>query len=174
VGAELRSLSHNHGLSIRSTKPLFLLMARLALVMAGSYDKAGQSRNAGLFVADAATGQSGTEVGKYDVPGRSPDGKSLLAGFYGENGGSGDPQNDYFLLNPATQTWTPELTARGLLWLQGEAVLYLRPFETTPLAPASPRSVWTSQFAIYDLASHKDTALTSGLVLNDYLSTCSR
>ena len=113
---------------------------------------------------------------KRDAPSQdivwSPDGKSLLAGLYGENGGAGDPQNDYFLLNPATRTWTPEMTARRLLWLQGETVLYSRPYETTPLAPASPHSVWTSQLAVYDLASRKDKALTSGLVLNDYLSTC--
>jgi dipeptidyl aminopeptidase/acylaminoacyl peptidase len=188
---------------------------RLALVIAESYDKQGQSRNARLFLADGTTGQSRTEVGKYGVPTWSPDGtriaaffdsglaildattrqetervglpkldapsedivwspdgKSLLIGLYGENGGAGDPQNDYFLLNPATRTWTPELTARGLFWLQGETVLYLRPFGITPLAAASPHSVWTSQLAVYDLASHKDTALTSGLVLNDCLSIC--
>jgi Tol biopolymer transport system component len=188
---------------------------RLALVIAESYDKQGQSQNAKLFLADAATGQSRTEVGKYDVPkwspdGKrlaaffdgslaildaatrreiervglpkrdapsqdivwSPDGKSLLVGLYGENGGAGDPQNDYFLLNPATRTWRPELTARQLLWLQSDKVLYLHPFRTTPLAPASSHSVWTSQLAVYDLASHKDTALTSGFVLNDDLSTC--
>jgi dipeptidyl aminopeptidase/acylaminoacyl peptidase len=188
---------------------------RLALVIAESYDKQGQSQNARLFVADAATGRPRTEVGKYDVPEWSqdgtriaaffdgglaildptthqeiervvlpkrnapsqdivwsPDGKSLLAGLYGENGGAGDPQNDYLLLDPPTRTWTPEMTARRLLWLQGETVLYLRPYETTPLAPASPHNVWTSQLAAYDLASRKDKALTSGLVLNDYLTTC--
>src|ERR1035441_1247271 len=146
---------------------------RLALVIAGSYDKDGQSQNARLFVADAATGRSRTEVGKYDGPKWSPDGariaaffdgglailgattrqevervvspkrdapsddivwspdgKSLLAGIYGENGGAGDPQNDYFLLNPATRTRTPEMTARRMLWLQGGTVLYLRPYGT--------------------------------------------
>ncbi len=134
----------------------------------------------GLAIIDATTRRETERVGlpKRDAPSQdivwSPDGKSLLAGLYGENGGSGDPQNDYFLLNPATRTWTPELTARRLLWLQGETVLFLRPFETTPLVPASPHSVWTSQLAVYDLALHKNTALTSGLVLNDYLSTCDR
>lgn len=189
---------------------------RLALVIAESYDKQGQSQNAKLFLADAATGQARIEVGKYEVPKWSPDGariaafadgglaildgatthqaiervglpkrdapsqdivwspdgKSLLAGLYGEDGGAGDPENDYFLLNPATRTWTPELTARRLLWLQGETVLYSRPYGTTPLSPGSPHNVWTSELAVYDLASHKDTALTSGLVLNDSLSTC--
>jgi Tol biopolymer transport system component len=188
---------------------------RLALVIAGSYDQGGQSQTARLFVADAASGGSRVEVGKYsgprwspdgtriaaffdgglaifdattrqeiervmlpkrDAPADdivwSPDGKSLLAGLYGENSGSGDPQDDYFLLNPATRTWTPEMTARRLLWLQGERVLYLRPYGTSPLGPESPHSVWTSQVAVYDMASHKDTAVTSGLVLNDYMSTC--
>lgn len=188
---------------------------RLALVMAGSSDQNGQTQDARLFLADAATGQSRIEVGKYDAPAWSPDGtriaafsdgglailgattrqeiervslpkrdapaqdivwspdgKSLLAGLYGEDGGAGDPQNDYFLLNPATRSWTPELTARRLLWPQGEAILHLQPFATTPLAPASPHSVWTSQLAVYDRASRKVMALTSGLVLNNYLSAC--
>jgi Tol biopolymer transport system component len=216
MGTELRSLAQNpwaiDNVDEAAVSPDG---RRLALVIAESYDKQGQSQNAKLFLADAATGQSRIEVGKYDMPKWSPDGtriaaffdgglaildgatrqemervglpkrdapsedivwspdgKSLLAGLYGENGGAGDPQNDYFLLNPATRTWTPELTARRLLWLQGETVLYLRPYGITPLSPGSPHSVWTSQLAVYDLASHKDTGLTSGLVLNDSLSTC--
>jgi WD40 repeat protein len=216
VGTELYSLVHNPWVIDNVDEAAVSPDGRkLALVIAGSHDKDGQSQNGKLFVANAATGQSRTEVGKYDAPKWSPDGtriaaffdgglairdtttrqeiervvlpkrdapsqdivwspdgKSLLAGLYGENGGAGDPQNDYFLLNPPTRTWTPELTARRLLWLQGERVLYLRPFGTTPLGQASPHSVWTSQLAVYDLASRKDTALTSGLVLNDYLSIC--
>jgi len=215
VGTELQSLLRNpwtiHNVDEAAVSPDG---RRLALVIAES-----------LFVADAATGQSRTELGKYSEPVWStdgsriaaffdgglaiidartrremervglpkhdaaaqdmpqdivwsPDGKSLLVGLYGENGGAGDPQNDYFLLNPVTRTWTPELTARRMLWLQPESVLYLRPYGTTPLAPESPHrrphSVWTSDLALYDLASHKDTALISGLVLNDDLSTCGR
>ncbi len=182
-GLDLNGVTANGGLLVRVGTELHSLLRnlwvidnvdeaaasadgrRLALVIAESYDKQVQSQNAKLFLADALTGQSRTEVGKYGVPTWSPDGariaaffdsglaildaatrreiervglpkrdapaqdivwspdgKSLLAGFYGENGGSGDPQNDYFLLNPATRTWTPELTARGLLWLQGETL----------------------------------------------------
>jgi Tol biopolymer transport system component len=215
-GTQLQSRAHNPWVIDNVDETAVSLDGRrLALVIAESYDKEGQSQNAKLFVVDAASGRSRTELGKYDVPRWSPDGtriaaffdgglaildattrqeiervalpkgdapfedivwspdgRRLLAGLYGENGGSGDPQNDYFLLNPANRTWTSELTARRLLWLQGDVVLYLRPYGTTPLAPASPHSVWTSHLAVYDLASHKDTTLTSGLVLNEYLSTC--
>jgi WD40-like Beta Propeller Repeat len=216
LGAKLRSLLHGPWIIANVDKAAVAPDGRrVALVIAELYDKEGQSQNAKLFVADAATGQSRIEVGKYDMPVWSPDGTriaaffdgglaildsaslreiervalpkrdapsedivwspdgtSLLAGLYGENGGAGDPQSDYFLWNPAMRTWTPVFTARRALWLQGETVLYLRPFETTPLAPASPHSVWTARLAVYDLASHKDKALTSSLVLNNYLSAC--
>jgi Tol biopolymer transport system component len=216
VGTELRSLVRNPWVIDKVDEAAVSPDGRrLALVIAGSYDKDRQSQNSKLFLVDATSGHSRTEVGRYDVPTWcpdgtrlaalfdgglaildvatgaeiervglpkrdapaqdivwSPDGRSLFLGLYGENGGAGDPQNDYFRLNPATRTWTPQLTARRLLWLQNDRVLYLRPFETTPLAPTGPHSVWTSQLAVYDLASHKSTALTSGLVLNDALSIC--
>jgi dipeptidyl aminopeptidase/acylaminoacyl peptidase len=220
AGAELRSLAQNSWSrlwTIASADEVAISPdgRRLALVIAESYDKQGNSQNARLFVADAATGQSRREIGKYETPTWSPDGtriaaffdgglaildattgreiervglpkpdrppqdivwsldgKTLLAGLYGEDGGAGDPQSDYFLLNLATPTWTPSLTARQLLWLPDGAILNLLPFQTTPLEPASPHSVWTSQLAIYNPASHKNTALTSGLVLNDQFSTC--
>jgi dipeptidyl aminopeptidase/acylaminoacyl peptidase len=214
VGTELQSLASNswtiHNVDQAAISPDG---RRLALVVAESYDRGGQSQNVRLVLADAATGKSQKEMGKYEAPTWSPDGariatfsdrglavldatagreldhfalpkrdapsqdivwspdsKSLLVGFYGENGGSGDPQSDYFLLNLATRVWTPALTARQLLWLRGETLLYLNPFVTTPLTSASRHSVWTSQLAIYDLASHKETALTSGLVLIDDFS----
>lgn len=134
----------------------------------------------GLAILDATTGKEleRAALPKHDAPSQdivwSPDGLSVMAGVYGENGGSGDPQNDYFLLDPGARNWRPTLTARRLLWLQGETILYLRPYGTTALTPGSRHSVWTSQLAIYDPATHKDASLTSGLVLNDFLSTCRR
>jgi dipeptidyl aminopeptidase/acylaminoacyl peptidase len=188
----------------------------LAIVIAGSLDKEGQSHDAKLFLVDTATGQSRVQLGKYEAPAWSPDGtriaaigdaglaiidvaarkevarvgwpkpdrapedlvwspdaKYLLAGLYGEAAGSGDPQRDYFLLNLAAGTWTPVLTAQKVLWLQGSgALLYLRPVGITPLAPEGAHRVWTTQLAVFDLATRKDTELTTGLVLNDFLSSC--
>ena len=51
----------------------------LAIVIAGSLDKEGQSHNAKLFIVDTATGQSRLQVGKYEAPTWSPDGKRIVA-----------------------------------------------------------------------------------------------
>ena len=134
----------------------------------------------GLVILDATTGGEMELVAlpKPDASGQdivwSPDGRRLLVGLYGENSGSGDPQNDYFVLDSGKRMWMPAVTARGILWLRDETVLYLRPYGLTPLSPGSAHSVWTSQAAFYDLTSRQDTALTSGLVLNDGLTACSR
>jgi dipeptidyl aminopeptidase/acylaminoacyl peptidase len=189
----------------------------LAIVIGESLDKEGQSLDASLFLVDVASRQSRIEVGKYQDPtwspnGKqiaaigddglsvievatqkqvalvgwpkqdrppedliwSPDGKYVMAGLYGEDAGSGDPQRDYFLLDMGAQTWTPTLTANQVLWLQGgSTLLYRRPVDTTPLKPGSKHEVWTTQLASFDLAAHQGTPLTTGLVLNDYLSPCS-
>lgn len=133
----------------------------------------------GLAIIDAATRKEVRRVGwpKRDVPPEdlvwSPDQKSVMAGLYGEDGGAGDPQSDYFLLNLEAGTWTPALTARKVVWLPGgRSLLYLRPVATTPLAAGSTHNVWTTQLAVFDLGTHKDTELTTGLVLNDYLAAC--
>jgi WD40-like Beta Propeller Repeat len=220
AGTELRSLSV-HPWRIGKIDPADNAASvspdgrALAIVIAGSLDKEGQSHDANLYLVDAATGQSRVRLGKYEAPvwsqdGKriaaiaddglaildvatrkeiarvgwpkpdrppedlvwSPDQKYVLAGLYGENGGAGDPQLDYFLLNIAARTWTPVLTAQKVIWHQNGALLYLRPVATTPLAPPSKHAVWTAQLAAFDLATHKDTELTTGLVLNDFLSSC--
>lgn len=223
VGTELRCLLR-HPWRIAQIDPLNSAAAvspdgrALAIVIAESLDKEGQSHGAKLFIVDTATGLARVQVGKYEAPAWSPDGtriaaiaddgpaglaiidvptrqevgrvdwprrdpipedvvwspdeKSILAGLYGEAGGAGDPQQDYFLLNIAARTWTSVLTAQKLLWLQGGSLLYLRPVETSPLAPASRHTVWTAQLAVFDLKTQKDSQLTRGLALNDYLSSC--
>jgi len=51
----------------------------LAIVIAGSLDKDGQSHDAKLFIVDTATGQSRVQVGKYEAPAWSPDGRRIAA-----------------------------------------------------------------------------------------------
>ena len=36
----------------------------------------------------------------------------------------------------------------------------------------SKHNIWTTQLALFDLGSNKDTEVTTGSVLNDYLSFC--
>jgi Tol biopolymer transport system component len=133
----------------------------------------------GLVIIDVAARKEVARVGwpKLDSPPQdlvwSPDEKYVLAGLNGEDGGAGDPQSDYFLLNIAAGTWTPALTARQVVWLPGGGtLLYLRPFATTPLAEGRKHEVWTSQLAVFDLATRQDIELTTGLVLNDYMASC--
>ncbi len=58
VGTELRSLVHNPWVFQNVDEAALSPDGRrLALIIAASYDKGGQSQNARLFVADAATGQ---------------------------------------------------------------------------------------------------------------------
>jgi hypothetical protein len=51
----------------------------LAVVIAGYLDQEGQSHDARLFLVDTLTGQSRVEVGKYEAPSWSPDGKRIAA-----------------------------------------------------------------------------------------------
>ncbi len=76
----------------------------------------------------------------------------------------------------AARTWTPVLTARQVVLAPGGLLslcCILRPSQmaTTPLMPGSTHAVWTAQLAVFDLATRKDTELTTGLVLNDYMSS---
>ncbi len=156
----------------------------------GQYEAAvwspGGTRLAGIgggdiAILDAKTGQELERVpfspreSAPDVPVWSPDEKKLLVGTYGENGGSGDPQDDYFMLDLATKKWTRELAAQEVLWLPGgDSVLYMKPLDLLPLARGSRHSVWTTQLALYDLATHRDVPLTSGLVNNLAIGFCGK
>ncbi len=89
VGTELRSLLR-HRWSIDRVDPSYNAAAvspdgrSLAIRIAGSFDKQGQSHDANLFIVDTATGQSRIQVGNYGTPTWSPDGTRIAA--VGDNG----------------------------------------------------------------------------------------
>ncbi len=84
VGTELRSLLR-HPWHIDKIDPAYNAAAvspdghALAIVIAGSLDKEGQSHDAKLFVVDTATGQSRVQVGNYNAPKWSPGGTRIAA-----------------------------------------------------------------------------------------------
>jgi hypothetical protein len=97
----------------------------------------------------------------------APDSRSLLAGFYGENGGSTNLEaEDYFVLDFTTKVWTRAFFGTGGLWLTPRAILYVTARDLMPLTPGATRKVWTAHLTAYDPVSRISRALTSG-VSND-------
>jgi Tol biopolymer transport system component len=103
----------------------------------------------------------------------SPDARLLLVGTYGENSSSASTFLDYFLLDVATRTWTRAMSGNDPLWLpDGRSIVYSTPRDLVPLTPSSDRRVWSANLARYDLASHKETQLTSGITNNEHPALC--
>ncbi len=129
-----------------------------------------------VVIIDAGTGK-GIERVRFtlrdsgpEVPVWSPDGRKLLLGTYSDNGIS---SVDYFVLDLGAGTWNPAMTGSNAVWLPGrDAILYTTPRDLTPLSPGSKHGVWTTQLALFDLASRKETLLTSGLTNVDNLTLC--
>jgi hypothetical protein len=133
-----------------------------------------------VFFADAKTGASVAQIPitvRYttgdpypDPPEKyiwAPDNRSLLAVFYGEDGGSTNLEaQDYFVLDLDTHLWTRAFFGTGGLWLTPRVILYVTARDLTPLTPGGKRSVWTAHLTAYDPVTHANRALTSG-VSND-------
>jgi hypothetical protein len=103
----------------------------------------------------------------------SPDGKQLLARTYGRNSSSDAPQADYFLLDLTAKTWTPAMTGNDAMWLPGrQAIVYTTPIDLLPLPPSGEHRVWSTHLAMFDLATHKERLLTSGLTNNQQPTLC--
>jgi Tol biopolymer transport system component len=134
-----------------------------------------------VFVVDPGTGK---EVERVRLPQLaaphypqemkwSPAGKKLLLGVYGENSGSGEEQSDYIVLDLAAQKWMHAGTGNDASWLPGrDAIVFTTPTGLVPLPPSGKHNVWSTQLAMFNLATQKQTMLTSGLTNNENPVMC--
>jgi Tol biopolymer transport system component len=105
----------------------------------------------------------------------SRDARLLLVGTYGENSSSSSDFLDYFLLDLATRNWTRAMSGNDPVWLpDNRSIIYSTPRDLVPLTPSSGQRVWSSQLARYDLASHTESLLTSGVTNNAQPALCVR
>ena len=117
-------------------------------------------------------------IGKCETPIRSldwtEDGKWLLIGEEGLNDGSGQRQDDYYLVNLATMKLSTVASAYTAFWLPGrDQILYVTPEGLAPLPGQQPKhSVWVQQLMFFDPVKGTPTAITSGLTNNVDPSWC--
>lgn len=117
-------------------------------------------------------------IGKCETPIRSldwtEDGKYLLIGEEGLNDGSGERQDDYYLVNLATMKLSTVASAYTAFWLpRRDQIVYVTPEGLAPL-PGQKRKhyVWVQQLMFFDPAKAMPTAITSGLANNVDPSWC--
>jgi hypothetical protein len=117
-------------------------------------------------------------IGKCETPIRSldwtEDGKWLLIGEEGLNDGSGQRQDDYYLVNIASMKLTPVTSAYTAFCLPSrDQIVYVTPQDLAPL-PGGPRkhNVWVQQLMFFDPVKGTPTAITSGLTNNVDPSWC--
>ena len=108
-------------------------------------------------------------IGKCETPIRSlawsQDGKWLLIGEEGLNDGSGQRQEDYYLVDIATMKLSTVASAEIAFWLPSrDQIVYVTPQNLAPL-PGSARkhSVWVQQLMSFDPVKGASTAITSGV-----------
>jgi hypothetical protein len=111
-------------------------------------------------------------IGKCETPIRSLDwtenGKWLLIGEEGLNDGSGQRQDDYYLVNLATMKLSTAASAYTAFWLPGrDQIVYVTPEGLAPL-PGQQRkhNVWVQQLMFFDPVRRTPTPITSGLTNN--------
>lgn len=105
----------------------------------------------------------------------SGDGKWLLIGEEGVNDGSGQRQDDYYLVNLATMNLSTVASAfPAAFWLPGrDQIVYITPQDLSPL-PGTQRKheVWVQQLMVFDPVKGTSTAITSGVTNNVDPSWC--
>jgi hypothetical protein len=111
-------------------------------------------------------------IGKCETPIRflewTEDGKWLLIGEEGLNDGSGQRQDDYYLVNLATMKLHTVASAYTAFWLLGrDQIVYVTPQHLAPLhGGRRKRNVWTQQLMFFDPVKGTPTHITSGLTNN--------
>jgi hypothetical protein len=117
-------------------------------------------------------------IGKCETPIRSldwtEDGKWLLIGEEGLNDGSGQRQDDYYLVNLATMKLSTVASAYTAFWLpRRDQIVYVTPQHLAPL-PGGLRkhNVWVQQLMFFDPVKGTPIAITSGLTNNVDPSWC--
>jgi hypothetical protein len=93
----------------------------------------------------------------------SPDGRTLLVGNYGENGGSTTAEMDYFLLDLTTTTWRRAFTGVDALWAAPTLIVYITPRDLSPLTAGGTHAVWTAHITAFDPVSRRTHPITAGL-----------
>jgi hypothetical protein len=117
-------------------------------------------------------------IGKCETPIRSldwtADGKWLLIGEEGLNDGSGQRQDDYYLVNLTTMKLSTVASAYTAFWLPGrDQIVYVTPQALAPLPGGHrERNIWVQQLMFFDPVKATPTAITSGLTNNVDPSWC--
>ena len=117
-------------------------------------------------------------IGKCETPIRSldwtEDGKWLLIGEEGLNDGSGQRQDDYYLVKLATMKLSTVASAYTAFWLpRRDQIVYVTPQDLAPLPGGHrKRNVWVHQLMFFDPVKGTPTAITSGLTNNVDPSWC--
>jgi len=102
----------------------------------------------------------------------APDDTLLLVGTYGYGSSSTSSFLDYFVLDVATRRWTRAFSGNDAAWLDdGRRIVFTTPRDLAPL-PGTPKHVWTTQLAVFDLATGSVAALTSDVANNQAVTVC--
>jgi hypothetical protein len=124
-----------------------------------------------IQVNTCPTDNHGT-LGKCETPIRSldwtEDAKWLLVGEQGLNDGSGQRQDDYYLIDLATMKLSQVASAYTAFWLpRRDQILYVTPQALAPL-PGEQRkhNVWVQQLVFFDPLKATPVPITSGLTNN--------
>jgi hypothetical protein len=158
-----------------------------AFAKAGRLEACGKDEDLSITRGEKAIGRLNIQSSKCPIDNRgtigkcntpiwtlewSPHAKWLLVGEQGLD----SHQMDYYVVEPVTMKLTEVGSADdyAILWLPGrEELLYTTPQGLAPL-PGAPRerNVWVQQLILFNPATGKSTAITSGVTNNFDASLC--